>query len=88
MQGSTSRCISPINGEPPVISVAKDHQPCGGRYSRLPSPPRAPVAQTVSIAQAAERLGANRACLSVARKLLKRSYDTLRELGEEALQPA
>ena len=38
--------------------------------------------------QAADRLGANRACLSVARKLLKRSYHTLRELGEEALQPA
>jgi transposase len=38
--------------------------------------------------QAKERLGANRACLSVARKLLKRSYHTLRELGEEALQPA
>jgi transposase len=38
--------------------------------------------------QAAERLGANRARLSVARKLLKRSYHTLRELGEEALQPA
>src|SRR3954451_23525391 len=38
--------------------------------------------------QAAERLGANRACLSVARKLLKRSYHTLRELGEEAMQPA
>ena len=38
--------------------------------------------------QAAERIGANRACLSVARKLLKRSYHTLRELGEEALAPA
>jgi transposase len=38
--------------------------------------------------QTAERLGANRACLSMARKLLKRSYHTLRELGEEALQPA
>ena len=38
--------------------------------------------------QAAARLGHNRACLSVARKLLKRSYHTLRELGEEALQPA
>ena len=38
--------------------------------------------------QAAERLGANRACLAVARKLLKRSYHTLRELGEEALAPA
>jgi transposase len=38
--------------------------------------------------QAAERLGANRACLAVARRLLKRSYHTLSELGEEALQPA
>ena len=38
--------------------------------------------------QAVERLGHNRACLSIARKLLKRSYHTLRELGEEALQPA
>jgi transposase len=38
--------------------------------------------------QAAERLGGNRACLAVARKLLKRSYHTLRELGDEALQPA
>jgi transposase len=38
--------------------------------------------------QAAERLGHNRACLSIARKLLKRSYHTLREFGEEALAPA
>ncbi len=38
--------------------------------------------------QAADRLGANRACLAIARKLLKRSYHTLRELGEEALAPA
>jgi transposase len=37
--------------------------------------------------QAAERVGGNRACLSIARKLLKRSYHTLRELGEEALAP-
>jgi transposase len=37
--------------------------------------------------EAAERLGHNRACLSIARKLLKRCYHTLRELGEEALAP-
>jgi transposase len=35
-----------------------------------------------------QRLGPNRACLSIARRLLKRSFHTLRELGEEALQPA
>jgi transposase len=38
--------------------------------------------------QAAERLGGNRACLALARKLLKRSYHLLRDLGDEALQPA
>jgi len=38
--------------------------------------------------QASDRLGSNRACLAVARKLLKRAYHTLRELGDEALQPA
>lgn len=38
--------------------------------------------------QAAARLGGNRACLSIARKLLKRAFHTLRELGEEALAPA
>jgi transposase len=38
--------------------------------------------------QTAARLGGNRACLAIARKLLKRSYHTLRELGQEALQPA
>ncbi len=38
--------------------------------------------------QAAARLGGNRACLAVARKLLKRSYHTLRELGDEAIAPA
>jgi transposase len=38
--------------------------------------------------QTAERLGGNRACLAIARKLLKRRYHTLRELGEEALLPA
>jgi transposase len=38
--------------------------------------------------ETAERLGHNRACLAIARKLLKRAYHTLRELGEQALQPA
>jgi len=38
--------------------------------------------------QAAERLGGNRACPALARKLLKRSFHTLRELGDEGLMPA
>ena len=38
--------------------------------------------------EAAERLGGNRACLALARKLLKRSFHVLRDLGDQALQPA
>lgn len=37
--------------------------------------------------QAADRLGGNRACLALTRKLLKRCYHTLRELGDDALAP-
>ena len=37
--------------------------------------------------QAAEHLGGNRACLALARKLLKRCYHTLHELGDDALAP-
>jgi transposase len=34
-----------------------------------------------------QRVGANRAVLSVARKLLRRAHHTLRELGDDALAP-
>ena len=38
--------------------------------------------------QVKERLGANRAALTIARKLLRRAHHTLRELGEDAIAPA
>jgi transposase len=38
--------------------------------------------------QTAQRLGHKRACLAIARKLLKRSYHTLKDLGDQALAPA
>jgi transposase len=37
--------------------------------------------------QLAERIGGNRACIALARKLLKRSYHILNALGDQALQP-
>jgi transposase len=37
--------------------------------------------------QVRERIDYNRACLSVARKLCRRAYHILRELGEQALVP-
>ena len=48
--------------------------------------PAAPTAPTTT--RPPQRLGGNRACLALARKLLKRSYHVLRELGDQALQPA
>jgi transposase len=36
---------------------------------------------------AKEQIGGNRACLALARKLLRRCYHTLRELGDDALAP-
>ena len=50
--------------------------------------PPARLARPPVYVEAAARLGGNRACLAVARKLLKRSYHTLRELGEETMAPA
>ena len=49
---------------------------------------REPRSGETGSVEAAARLGGNRACLAIARKLLKRSYHTLRELGQEALAPA
>jgi transposase len=37
--------------------------------------------------QLSARIGGNRACIAVARKLLKRSYHILKELGDQALEP-
>ena len=37
--------------------------------------------------QLAARIGGNRACLALARKLLKRSYHILKALDEQALGP-
>jgi transposase len=37
--------------------------------------------------QLADRIGGNRACIAIARKLLKRSYHLMRALGEKALEP-
>jgi transposase len=38
--------------------------------------------------QVKQRLGGKRAALSVARKLAREAYHTLRELGDQALVPA
>jgi len=51
-------------------------------YARRPSSPDHAYYRRV-----AERLGGQRAALSVARKIARRAHHTLRALGEEALAP-
>jgi transposase len=65
---------------PPTLRWAPYEATQVARWPRSPDPDY--------YEQAAARLGGDRACLSVARRLLKRAYHTLSELGEEALQPA
>jgi len=87
--GWTSRSISPTSAAPPG-HLSRQGPPAlrwalyeAAQAARRPgSPDRA------YYDQAAERLGGNRACLALARKLLKRSFHILRELGDEALAPA
>jgi len=50
--------------------------------ARRPSSPDRPYYD-----QLAARIGSNRACIAVARKLLKRSYHLLRALGDQAIEP-
>jgi transposase len=50
--------------------------------ARFPNSPDRPYYE-----QLAARIGGNRACLALARKLLKRSYHILKALGDEALAP-
>ena len=50
--------------------------------ARFPASPDRPYYD-----QLAARIGGNRACLALARKLLKRSYHLLKALGDEALAP-
>jgi hypothetical protein len=84
----TSPCISPIGTAhpghlsrqgPPALRWALYE---AAQHARFPNSP-----DRGWYLEAAERLGGNRACLALARKLLKRCYHTLRELGEDALAP-
>jgi hypothetical protein len=88
-RGWTSPCTSPISVARLVISRVKG--PPALRWALYEAAqqarhPRSPDRDYYL--QVAERIGGNRACLALARKLLKRCYHTLRDLGEDALAPA
>ena len=84
-----SPSTNPTIDVPPGTSPAKGRPRCAGRCLKRRCAPRANAARTIDYySQAAERIGSNRARLSVARKILKRSYHLLREFsGDEAIAP-
>ena len=76
-----------LRSSTPAISPAKGRRRCAGRSmkqhnARFPASPDRAYYQ-----QLAARIGGNRACLALARKLLKRSYHILKDLGDQALAP-
>ncbi len=64
---------------PPALRWALDE---AAQHARFPASPDRPYYEHL-----AARIGGNRACLALARKLLKRSYHLLKNLGDQALEP-
>ena len=86
---STSPSTNPTSAARPATSPAKDRPRCAGRCMRPRNERAFPASPDRGYyLQLAERIGGNRACLALARKLLKRSYHILKALGDEALEPA
>jgi hypothetical protein len=83
---STSPCTSRIASARPAVSRTKARSCCAGRCSRRRSRRVAPPHRITSTTSG-WRIDHNRACLSLARKLCRRAYHILRELGDEALAP-
>jgi len=87
-RGWTSPFANPINGAPPG-HLSRQGPPAlrwalyeAAQAARRPSSPDRAYYQ-----QLAERIGGNRACIAISRKLLKRSYHLLRALGDQGLEP-
>ena len=71
----------------PGTSPAKARPRCAGRSTKPPRPPAAAFPRPRLLPPSRRTARAHRACLAIARKLLKRSYHTLRELGERHSSP-
>jgi transposase len=77
------RQTRPGTSGPPGLPGAALGAARGGHVRRRPTSPDHPY-----YLQVKQRLGSKRAALSVARKLAREAYHTLRELGDQALVPA
>jgi hypothetical protein len=78
----------PVRPAPRARPPLADRRRCAGRCTRRCRPPDGPAAPSTTLPADSEQIGGNRAWLALARKLLKRCHHTLRELGNDDLQPA
>jgi hypothetical protein len=65
----------------------KAHPRFAGRYMRPRNAPGSQPAPTTPITSNSPPASVARACLALARKLLKRSYHLLKNLGDDAIAP-
>ena len=73
------------SGRPPPLT--RRPLPCRALFEAAQCAARRRSPDYAYYLQVRERIDHNRACLSVARKLCRRAYHILRELGDDALAP-
>jgi transposase len=97
---SNSRDVVRYSGLDITVHQSDQHRSPGHLSRQGPPPLRWALYEAAQVArsraaspdreyylQAKDRIGGNRACIAIARKLLKRSYHVLRELGDHTLEP-
>ena len=100
VSGEVSRAVAPADRARVLgVSPARVRRRCAGRCVKLRNAcgvcpmkcdrARFPASPDRAYClQAKERIGGNRACITLSRELLKRSYHILRELGDQVLELA
>ena len=86
---STSACTAPTAAPGSASSPARARRSCAGRSTSQPQAACRPSSPDHAdyLALKARGLSHTRASLTIARKLARRSFHTLRELGPAALEP-
>jgi transposase len=80
------RQLAPLERE--LGRLARRQTGCAGRSTRRPSRPAGPAALTTPTTSRSSSVGSRtRASITIARKLARRCFHTLRQLGPEALAP-
>jgi hypothetical protein len=85
-KGAARRCATGLRPAPDPGRPIQDQAATGAKAALYASRPASP--DYAYFCGVRDRIDGQRALLSVARKLVRRCYHTLRDLGEDALAPA